>query len=253
MRHRRPAGGCSESRGIRLSLDFPLAFAEWLALQARHGPARAYRPALKLPVLARTAGVEAGRQAAWAVGSTLFWMGRFSDARRWLEPLHARELGWIMALQGDREAALALPHNATLHFFRDDPEACLRWLGTPADPVEAAQAELLRYWARTRLGEQTDEAAAQTALATLRRLAPCDEARGMAIHAEAAFRRQPVYALPHLDGALELFARFGLHYLEARLLYLKAQALDAAGELGAASRFQRAAAAAERRQGLQSA
>jgi hypothetical protein len=219
-------------------------------LQARHGPAHAYRPALKLPDLAKAAGLEARQRAEWAVGSTLFWMGRFADARRCLEPLHGPEPGWILALQGEREATLALPQNATLHFFLDAPEACLRCLLTPADPVAAAHAELLRYWARTRTGAQPDEAAAQVALATLRRLAPCDEARGMAIYAEAAYYRQPVYALPHLDHTLDLFARFGLHYLEARLLNLKAQALDAAGRLGDASRFQRAAAAAERRQRL---
>jgi hypothetical protein len=227
-------------------LEFSLAFADWLALQARHGPARAYRPALKLPDLAKAAGLEARQRAEWAVGSTLFWMGRFADARKWLPP--CAELGWTLALQGDREAALVLPHNATLHFLLDDPEACLRGIVKATDPVEAAQAELLRYWARTRTGEQPDEAAAQSALATLRRLAPCDEARGMAIYAVAAFHQHTAYALPYLDGALDLFARFGLHYLEARLLDLKARALDAAGLLGDASRFQRAAAEAKRRQ-----
>lgn len=203
---------------------------------------------MKLPDLAKGAGEAARVQAAWAVGSTLFWRGRFTDARKWL-PASA-ELAWTLALQGEREAALALPQNATLHFFLDDPQACLRGIITSADPVESAQSELLRYWAQTRLGEQPDEAAAQAALATLRRLAPCDEARGMAVYAAAAFHRQPAYSLPHLDHALDLFARFGLHYLEARLLNLKAQALDAAGLLRDASRFQRAAAEAERRQGL---
>jgi hypothetical protein len=228
-------------------VEFSLAFADWLALQARHGPARAYGPALKLPDLAKGAGLEARRSAGWALGSTLFWMGRFADARKWLPP--CAELGWTLALQGDREAALAQPHNATLHFLLDDPEACLRQLTTPANPVATAQAELLRYWAQARSGEQPGEAAAQAALAALRRLAPCDEARAMAIYAVAAFHQHPAYALPHLDCALDLFARFGLHYLEARLLHLKAQSLDAAGLLGAGNRLQRAAAAAERRQG----
>jgi hypothetical protein len=228
-------------------LDFSIVFADWQALEARIGPVLAYRPAMKLPNLAKGAGAAARAQAAWAVGSTLFWRGRFSDARKWLPP--SAELGWTLALQGEREAALALPENATLHFFLDDPEACLRLLCNPGEPREAAHADLLRYWAQTRLGEQSHEAAAQAALATLRRLAPCDEARGMAVYAEAAFRQQPAYAVPHLDHALDLFARFGLHYLEARLLHLKAEALDAAGLLGDASRFQRAAAGARRRQG----
>ncbi len=237
--------------------SFAAAFADWRALEARLGPALAYRPAKKLPDLAKGAGESARQQAAWAVGSTLFWRGRFSDARKWLPPSAEGLtcLGWTLALQGEREAALALPHsalpnNALLHFFLDDPEACLSSIGTPANPVDAAQADLLRYWAYTRFGEQPDEAVAQAALATLRRLAPCEEARGTAIHAEAAFSRQPLYALPHLDHALDLFARFGLHHLEARLLNLKAQALDAAGLLGDASRFHQAAAEARRHQAL---
>lgn len=204
---------------------------------------------MKLPDLAKAAGEAARQQAAWAVGSTLFWRGRFNDARKWLPPSAEGQtcLGWTLALQGEREAALELPHNAMLHFFLDDPEACLRQREASSDPVALARAELLHYWAQSRLGERPDEAAAQAALATLRRLAPCEEARGTAIHAEAAFSRQPIYALPHLDHALDLFARFGLHYLEARLLEQKAQALDAAGELGDASRFQQAAAEARRR------
>lgn len=207
---------------------------------------------MKLPELAKGAGEVARHQAAWAVGSTLFWRGRFSDARKWLPPSTEGQIcmGWAWALQGEREAALAQPHNALLHFFLDDPEACLSWIAASVDPVAMARADLLRYWAYTRLGEPSDEAAAQAALATLRRLAPCEEARGTAIHAEAAFSRQPRYALPHLDHALDLFARFGLHHLEARLLSLKAQALDATGLLDEASRFHQVAAEARRQQNL---
>ena len=203
---------------------------------------------MRLPDLAKAAGETARQQADWAVGSTLFWRGRFADARKWLP--ESDELGWTLALQGEREAALALPENATLHFFLDDAEACLRWLTPNDDPVAAARDELLRYWAQSRLGNAPDEAAAQRALATLRRLAPCDEARAMAAYAEAAYFQQPYYALPHLDHALDLFARFGLHHLEARLLERKAQALAAAGLLGEAVRFQKAAAEAKRRQGV---
>lgn len=207
---------------------------------------------MKLPDLAKGAGEAARHQAAWAVGSTLFWRGRFADARAWL-PASAegqRYLGWTLALQGEREAALALPRDAMLHFFLDDPETCLRWIGTPANPVDAAQTNLLRYWAHTCLGERSDEAAAQTALARLRQLSPCDEARAMAVYAVAACHRQPRHALPHLDHALDLFARFGLHHLEAHLLDLKARSLDASGLLDAASRLRQAAEEARRRQEL---
>ncbi len=210
---------------------------------------------MKLFELARRVDESARHQAAWAVGSTLFWRGHLADARAWL-PASAegqRTLGWTLALLGEREAALALPRDAMLHFYLDAPEACLAALTATADPLESARSELLRYWALTLMGEQPDEAATQAALARLRHLSPCDEARGMAIYAVAAFHRQPRYALPHLDHALDLFARFGLHYLEARLLGLKARALDAAGLLGEGARFQRAATEAGRRQGVLSA
>ncbi len=177
------------------------------------------------------------------MGSTLFWMGRFADARTWLPS--CAELGWILALLGEPDAALALPEDAPLHFYRDAAAACLRCLPPPGEAT--ALDDLLRYWAHSRLGQRGDEAAAQRALATLRRNAPCDAARGLAIHAIAAFHQHPAYALPHLDHALDQFARFGLHHLEARLLEYKAQALDAGGQLGEANRFLKAAAQARRR------
>lgn len=205
-----------------------------------------------MPDLARGAGADARLRADLAVAACLFWMGRFADARGWLPDTDAGGdyPGWILALRGEREAALARRANAMLGFFLDAPELCLREIGTPDTPIAAANAALLRYWAQSRLGGRGDEAAAQGALATLRRLAPCEEARGMAIYAVAAFQQHPIAALPHLDHALDLFARFGLHYLEARLFGLKARALDASGLLADAGRFQRAAAEAERRQGL---
>jgi hypothetical protein len=169
----------------------------------------------------------------------LFWMGRFRDACRWLPECDER--GWAQALLGEEVTA----SNACLHFFRDDPHACLAALSDSPEP----EAALLRYWAQSSLGESTDESAAQQALATWRRRSPCDEARGAAIHALSACRQHAVYALPHLDHALDLNARFGLHHLDARLYAAKSQALDAAGLLGEANRFAKAAAEAERRQG----
>lgn len=203
---------------------------------------------MKLPGLAQGVDTAARRQAAWAVGSTLFWRGRFTDARKWLPP--SPELGWTLALQGEVTAALALPENPLLHFFLDDPEACARCLSPADDPLEAARQVLLRYWVQSREGAPLQEAAAQAALVCLRKRSPCDEGRGMAIYATARFQQHPAYALPHLDHALELFARFGLHHLEARLLDLKARALAASGQLGEAGRFEVAAQEAVRRQSL---
>ena len=151
-------------------------------------------------------------------------------------------------MQGQRDAALSLPKDAMLLFFLDEPEACMQRLGSTDSPIEAARMELLRYWAKTRLAEPADEGCAQRALATLRRMAPSEEARGLAVYAEAAFRRHPVHALAHLDHALDRFARFGLHHLEERLLEHKACALEAAGMLAEADRFRHAAAEVAKRQ-----
>ncbi len=180
------------------------------------------------------------------MGSTLFWRGRFVDALRWLPP--SRERGWTLARLGQRDAALDQPQDAALHFYLDEPETCLKRLGPADTPIEAARMELLRYWANTRLAEPADEARAHWALATLRRMAPSEEARGLAVYAEAAFRRHPVHALAHLDHALERFARFGLHHLEERLLEHKACALEASGMLAEAERFRHAAAEVTKRQ-----
>lgn len=199
---------------------------------------------MKLPELAKAEGEAARTLAAEALGATLFWMGRFGSARKCLPP--GVELGWALALLGEHEAARA--PDATLYFFLDQPAACLACSETPAEPQELAHARLLFHWARSRLGQATDEAAAQAALATLRRMSPREEARGLAVHALAAFARHPVYALPHLDHALDQCARFGLHHLDARLLGAKAAALAAAGFLRDAGRFEQAAREAERRQ-----
>lgn len=191
--------------------EFTEAYTAWQALARQYGPARAYKPALKLPDLARGEGEAARQQADWAVGSMLFWMGRFQDAIRWLPECNERE--WARALLGETVTA----QNPCLHFFRDEPAACLAALAEAAEPAVQAGVALLHYWARACLDEPADESATQQALALLRRLAPSDEARGMAIYALAAFRQHPVYALPHLDHALDLGARFGLHHLDARL------------------------------------
>ena len=201
----------------------------------------------------------------------LFWMGRFQDAIRWLPECDERE--WAQALLAvpparekhpshppwgssrswdgpaiDLRGEAVTAQNPCLHFFRDEPAACLAALAEAAEPAVQAGVALLHYWARACLDEPADESAAQRDLALLRRLAPSDEARGMAIYALAAFRQHPVYALAHLDHALDLGARFGLHHLDARLYKAKSEALDAAGLLGESNRFAKAATTALKRQ-----
>jgi hypothetical protein len=175
------------------------------------------------------------------------------------------QLAWALALLGDAESAvehgqralawaqnqadsvqLAAVHDALaqLYCFLDAPEATLEYARRPSDlatdratNMATDMATLLTYWAQSRLGRASDEAAAQTALARLRRRRPADEARAFSLYAQAQFHQSPVFALTQLDAALDLNARFGLHYWEARLLHLKSQSLDAAGQLTEASRF----------------
>ena len=110
-------------------------------------------------------------------------------------------------------------------------------------------ANLLEYWALSRLGQPTHEATAQTALAALRRMGSAQEARAFSLYAQALFQQSPRHAVTQLDAALDLNARCGLHHWEARLLHLKSQSLDAAGQLGEADRFLHIARETAQRQG----
>lgn len=183
------------------------------------------------------------------------------------------QLAWTLALLGETESAvehgqralawaqnqadsvqLAAVHDALaqLYCFLDAPELTLEYARNPsamANDMATDMTVLLTYWAQSRLGQSRDEAAAQTALARLRRQRPADEARAFSLYAQAQFHQSPGFALTQLDAALDLNARFGLHYWEARLLHLKSQSLDASGQLGEASRFQCLAIDTARRQG----
>jgi hypothetical protein len=135
-----------------------------------------------------------------------------------------------------------------LHCFLDAPEATLYWSRQlhaesveAVDPVLRHSTTLLAYWARSRLAveseENANEAAAQSALAALRRLGPAHEARGFSLYAQALYWQSPAHAVTQLDAALVLNARCGLHAWSARLLHLKSRSLDASGQLSEASRF----------------
>jgi hypothetical protein len=147
----------------------------------------------------------------------------------------------MLCLTEDAEAALTLGADY-LHAAR------------VAESVpDQAWAALFLHWARARLGREDDPALdpapAHAALALLRGIAPVEAARAQALHAEAAFHASPAWALTWLDEALEQIERHGQHHLKARLLELKARALEANGLLGASSRFLELARETARRQG----
>lgn len=188
--------------------------------------------------------------------------------------LIAAQTGWNLALLGEKgralehaelalntkspdlAAAMNFPVNrcfaeharGLLHCFLDQPEATLYWSRQPhaesagcVDPVLRHSNTLLAYWAHSRLhlkrDEHASEIAAQAALAALRQLGPAHEARGFSLYAQALYWQSPAHGATQLDAALDLNARCGLHAWTARLLRLKARSLDAAGQLGEASRF----------------
>jgi hypothetical protein len=187
------------------------------------------------------------------------------------------QLGWTLALLGETQQALeqaehalywaqnqpqalhlarAWGYQSLLHCFLDTPEAalaCNRQAQTAAAAADESSlldsAKLLEYWALSRLGQTTDETAAQTALASLRRHSPAHEAQAFSLYAQALFHQSPPYAVTQLDAALDMNARFGLHHWEARLLLLKSRSLDASGQLSEASRFHRLAKETAQRQG----
>lgn len=168
-----------------------------------------------------------------------------------------RALGWVKTQPKNQpeRAHLALACNSLglLYCFLDAPDVVLAWSRQAHESAAASsdmdEATLLEYWALSRLGRVTDEALAQTALADLRRHHPAREARAFSLYAQALFHQSPSHALTQLDAALDLNARFGLHHWEARLLHLKSQSLDAAGQLTEASRFLRLASDVAQRQG----
>lgn len=245
--------------------EFERRYARWAQLQRDFGPARSFSFAWRLPELARRGHGDARFQAALALAQTLIAMGRHEEAlaalpaadeatpAAWAAPLlycRACCLAWADA----EEAALIclaaagplwarhqddLAARASFAFVLDRPdsEAARRHLDAArraGDPARLAQASLLADWS-----EPGAVAAGELhqALAWLRRHAPAETAVAEARHAEARFRQAPAEALVWLDHALELVERFGAHGLKPRLLRGKSRSLEAAGQLGEATRF----------------
>ncbi len=194
-----------------------------------------------------------------------------------LELLIKAQLGWTLALQGDEQAAraqfeivrawttpMSAPMNRAfachalgmVNCYYDTPLPVLDWSRQARSAAAecgqtalACSASLLEYWALSHLGLAADEADAQGALSILRRLGPALEARAFSLYAQAMFHQMPALALTQLDAALDLNASCGLHHWEARLLRMKSHSLDAAGQLGEATRFYKLAQETAHRQG----
>lgn len=235
------------------------ALAHTLFLRGRLEDAQAISMSLRLDVI--TPAEDARFQhidLALLIHAQRSWIralqGDIASALEHVEPLRERA-GMSEKTQHRLFACLAL---SRLHCFLDAPAPSLAWArqaldnhveGTPAELIQTGK--LLEYWALSRLGLCTDEAAAQSALAALRRLGLAREARGFSLYAQALYWQSPRHAVTQIDAALELNARCGLHHWEARLLHLKSQSLDAAGQLGEASRFFALAQESATRQGAQ--
>lgn len=261
---------------------FGQRYATWANLHARFGPARSYPYAWRLPELARDQGASARYRAALALAATLYEMGRFGEA---LDNLPGGENGQVddmvaesldlrarcLWLRDETSSALSLAESAwrahpdrlaglgirtRFLFLADAPEPALPLCRAYREEAEAAASaidlawsNLLNHWAQCRLGGVANPAPVHAALAMLRALAPAASAQGEALYAEAAFRQSNAASLVWLDHALDQVESFGQHHLKARLLALKAQALDASGLLGEAARFQKLARETAARQG----
>lgn len=163
--------------------------------------------------------------------------------------------------QGDRaplQRAYAGHSLSLLHCLLDQATECLFWSRVAqvdafdcGDPGLPPLAQVLEYWAGSRLQLPHDESRVQVALAALRQLGPAQEARGFSLYAQGLFHQSPRHAATQLDTALDLNARCGLHLWDARLQHLKARSLDSAGRLGEADRFLHMARKTAQQQGAQ--
>lgn len=251
---------------------FETRHAAWQARSIQLGPTAAFPFAWRLPELARGLARPHRLRAGLALACTLYGQGRFADCLIALAELpttpgdaprqaaHLEHLGaccrWIMA-QADNLPLSADPDLRLDSLYLGDAAATLldeaprqRQAALLAGHApEAAWADLLLDWARARTGLPGDARASHSALSLLGATHPSRAALGAGIHAHAAYLREGPWALPWLDQALLLADRLGQHLDQARLLHLKARALEADGQLADAERFLKLARETARRQG----
>lgn len=243
---------------------FAERFATWEQLHRTQGPGRSYPYAWRLPELARPLGRVPLQQAQHALALDLYTLGRFEEA---LEALPE---------QGDEPASNPLRHRLNLLLAQAEPnqaQTCalpsaerdycdyllgrlLQGPGPNVVPHEETVPEaewlwstVLHAWSQAREGRGVALSASHLALASLRRLHPTLAAQAEAVFAETVYWQGPRWAPVWLDHALDLVDRYSQHHLKARLMGLKARALEAAGDLGEGARFRKQAKALAERQG----
>jgi len=250
---------------------FERRYSEWRRRMDDAGAAAAYPYAWRLPASARLLGAREFARAQLALAQTFFTLGRFAEARAAIpeagdlpadDAPRVRGLGARCAvLLGSQTVALPRPYtlaehleSAHLALLSDHPEsilACMPMyqLAAAGDEKETVWSEVFSIWAMARTSQCFTQERAQAALARLRLLTAAGTAHAEAILAEAAFHHAPAWSLVWLDAALDQCARYAQHHVEANLLWCKARALEAAGRISEAERFQALAASLARRQG----
>jgi hypothetical protein len=268
-----PATSRTRAADIDAVAAYRQRYAEWQRRYLYEGATRAYPYAWRLPEAARRLGAKEHARAQHALVLTLYCLGRYAEAERNLpDPacLDARaatrctgltrRCAWLQgrAVAGVDGAGdlVALSEAAQFDWLRADITALSARLpayrqAARGQAIEAACCEVLDCWLRAAAGEGFAPAAAQTALAELRSRVPAMAASAEAVLAEAAFRHAPRWSVVWLDAALDSCERFAQHHCQARLLVCKAGALQAAGALREAERFEALAGALAARQGDQ--
>lgn len=243
---------------------FAERFATWEQLHNTQGPGRSYPYAWRLPELARPLGRVALQQAQHALALDLYTLGRFKEA---LEALPEA---------GDDQASNHLRHRLNLLLAHPEPNVmqvydlsvterdyCDYLLSHPLqDPgpspvsndetvpeADRLWSTVLHAWSQAREGRDVALSASHQALASLRRLNPTLAVQAEAVFVETIYWLGPRWAPVWLDHALDLVDQYSQHHLKARLMGLKARALEAAGDLGEGARFRKQAMAMAERQG----
>lgn len=238
---------------------FVQRFTAWELLHHQRGPGRSYPYAWRLPDLARQLGRNRLMQAQFALALDLYTLGRFEEALATLPEADDREETTVLRRRvllilghkepGEGEIGIPLAERAYLAYLKDLPES---WNATGHGDLSETNRlwfTVLETWSQARQGKPVSLSASHRALARLRILAPTLAAQAEAVHGEAVYWLGPRWASVWLDHALDQVELFSQHHLKARLLGLKARALEAAGELGEESRFRKLAQALAARQG----
>lgn len=236
---------------------FNQRYLTWETLHRHAGAGRSYPHAWRLPEWARPLGQASLHRAENALALDLYTLGRFREARGVLSPANSSpraqalrcRIGLLLDEAPDTPGREGSPMEAAyLAYLADRPGAWRHEVTANGNESDRLWGDVLWTWAEARLEQHVSLAASHRALAALRVLDPSLAAQAEALQAETMFRLDPRWAVVWLDHALARSELFAQHHLKARLLGLKAQALEAAGELGEGARFRKLARALALRQ-----